>query len=66
MPSIQQNYPINPDASPTKWLKFTINVQSIAPEVVDELWGKPQEFKNRLASETDGTVDESKFQVKKI
>ena len=66
MPSIQQNYPINPDASPTKWLKLTINVQSIAPEVVDELWDKLQEFKNRLASEAAGTVDESRLQVKRI
>ena len=66
MSSIQQGYEINPVASPTKWLQLTINVQSIAPKEVDELWGKLQEFKNRLASETAGTVDASRFQVKRI
>ena len=65
MASIQDSYG-RPGSSPTRWLQLTIDVAGVAPDKVDELEGKLNEFKNQLESETDGTVDKSRFAVKRV
>ena len=65
MASIQDGK-LHADRSPAKWLQLKNDVGGIAAEVVNELEGKLNEFKNQLESETEGTVGKSRFEVKRI
>ena len=64
MPSVQQNYCINPPSSPPRHLLLKIDVRGVAPEIVDELKGKLEEF--RRQSDQDHPEIKGKISVEII